>query len=63
MLESGAFSVRGDSRPLCHSTSWSSPLLEGGGVEAILEVINGFFIFLTMFWMVGHRKASTAVGS
>ena len=63
MLESGAFSVRGDSRPLCHSTSWSSPFLEDGGVEAILEVINGFFIFLTMFWMWCHRKASTAVGS
>ena len=45
MLESGAFSVRGDSRPLCHSTSWSSPFFEGGGVEAILEVIKWFTLF------------------
>jgi hypothetical protein len=28
---------------LCHSTSWSSPFLEGGGVEAILEVMVSLF--------------------
>ena len=63
MLESGAFSVRGDSRPLCHSTSWSSPFFEGGGVEAILEVINGFFIFLVLGMVVSSYGQARQYGS